>query len=35
MQIQSTPISGMLFRIALFAAAISLALYIPFKYATR
>ena len=25
----------MLFRIALFAAAISLALYIPFKYATR
>ena len=35
MQSQPTPVSAMLFRIALFAAATSLALYIPFKYATR
>ncbi len=35
MQTRRTQILGWLFRVALFAAAASLAVYIPFKYATQ
>ena len=35
MQTRQTRILGWLFRVALFAAAASLAVYIPFKYATQ
>lgn len=35
MQTRQTHIFGWLFRVALFAAAASLAVYIPFKYATQ
>ncbi|MEO7244536.1 MAG: hypothetical protein ABIX12_05245 [Rubrivivax sp.] len=35
MQTRPTQLPGTLFRVALFAAAASLALYIPFKYATQ
>ncbi|MEO6407125.1 MAG: hypothetical protein ABIO45_00015 [Burkholderiaceae bacterium] len=35
MQTRQTHILGWLFRVALFAAAASLAVYIPFKYATQ